>query len=319
MKKIKAAVIGVGYLGRFHAEKYRMIEGAELVGVVDTEIERARAVAEKNSTRAFSSYEEVIDEVDAVSVATPTESHLAIARAFLEKGKHVLVEKPIAGSAAEAEELIRAAESSGAILQVGHLERFNAAVVDLEGRITRPMYIESQRLSPFPNRSTDVDVILDVMIHDIDIILNLVDSEIRSVDAVGIPVVTSKVDLANARIKFANGCVADVTASRVSTEQKRMVRIYQSEGFITIDYAAQRISTTTLVPDKDHVYPRLVGEDHGIEKRDSLLDEISSFVECAATGAPPRVTGRDGLVALEVAERIQASVRASMEGFGKSI
>lgn len=315
MKKIKAAVIGVGYLGRLHAEKYSQIEEVELVGVMDIHPERAAEVAEQTKCRAFKTYEELFGLVDAVSVVTPTESHLKVGKDFLDRGKHVLIEKPIAVDTREAEELISTAEKAGVVLQVGHLERFNAAVVALEGRLGNPMYIESQRLSPFPNRSTDVDVVLDLMIHDIDIILNLVDSEVKSVDAVGIPVVTDKVDLANARIKFDNGCVADVTASRVSKERKRQIRIYQSDSFITIDYANQHILTTRIVPDRDGGYATLVDEDSDLEKRDSLLEEIRSFVKCSATGTSPLVSGRDGLVALEVASRIQSSVEASMKGF----
>jgi predicted dehydrogenase len=315
MKKIKAAVIGVGYLGRLHAQKYSQIEEAELVGVMDIDPQSAEEVARNTGSRAFKTHEELLGLVDAVSVVTPTESHLKVGMDFLEHGKHVLIEKPIAVDTDEAGKLIRAAEKAGVVLQVGHLERFNAAVVALEGRLTNPMYIESQRLSPFPNRSTDVDVILDLMIHDIDIILNLVDSEIKSIDAVGIPVITKKVDLANARIKFENGCVADVTASRVSKERKRQIKLYQSESFITIDYANQHILTTRIVPDESAGFARLVDEDLGIEKRDSLLEEIRSFVGCAATGGKPLVSGRDGLVALEVATRIQASVEASMKDF----
>ncbi len=313
MNKIRAGVVGAGYLGRFHAQKYAEIDAAELVGVVDIDRGRAEEVARLACTTPYTDYEELFGKVDAVSVVTPTETHCEIGLAFLSKGIDVLIEKPMAVTTAEAEALIKEAEDKGAVLQVGHLERFNPAVIALEGKLTNPMFIESHRLSPFPNRATDVDVVLDVMIHDIDIILNLVDSEVESVDAVGVPIISNKVDIANARMRFKNGCVANVTASRVSKESLRRTRIFQPDAYIAIDYAAQCISISRLVRGGDTPYPAINEERLEIERRDSLKDEIRSFLECSVTRTPPLVTGRDGKRALEVAAMIQAATKSSLE------
>lgn len=315
MKKIKVGVVGVGYLGRLHAQKYAMIEEAELVGVTDVDFDRAKEIAESVNTKAFPSYKDLIGKVDAVSIVTPTESHCRIGVEFLSKGIDVLVEKPIAVNTAEAEELIREAGKTKAILQVGHLERFNAAIVALGGRVTNPLFIESDRLSPFPNRSTDVDVILDLMIHDIDIILNLVNSEVESVEAVGLPVISGKMDVANARLKFRNGCIANVTASRASKDRVRKIRIFETNGYTTIDFANQHISVSKAVPGKDGGYPSLQDEELDIEKRDSLLEELKSFVSCSATRKKPLVSGHDGKRALEVAQMVQEAARISMANF----
>ncbi len=309
--RIRAAVIGVGHLGRFHAHKYAGLDNVELVGVADLNISGARKVAKEVGTRAYSDYRELIGKVDAVSVVTPTETHLKIGADFLSRGIDVLVEKPIAMDTGEAKKLVEAAEASNAILQVGHLERFNGAVTALAGRVNSPMFIESKRLSPFPNRSTDVDVILDLMIHDIDIILSLVNSDVVSVDAVGIPVVTDNVDMANARLRFANGCVADITANRVSRERQRVINIYQPKNNIHIDYAEQHITIAHITPDTEAGYAKLIDAELDIVKSDSLLEEIKAFLSCSATGKRPLVSGHEGLVALEVASQIQAAVAVS--------
>ncbi len=313
MKKIRAAVIGTGYLGRFHAEKYAALEGAELVAVVDSDIKRAEDLAEKLGTKACDSYSDIIGEVDAVSIVTPTKTHYSIGKDFLSKGVDVLLEKPMCVTAEEATGLIDEAEKSGAILQIGHLERFNSAVMALEGRLTTPMFIEAHRLSGFPNRGTDVDVVLDLMIHDIDIILNLVSAEVESVDAAGVPIITDKVDIANARITFANGCVANVTASRVSMEPQRRIRLFQPDAYISIDYAKQHISIYGREFKEGSTAPSIVGEELDIERKDVLFEEIKSFIECSREKKPPLVTGHDGRRALQVAQRIQESVKASME------
>ncbi len=336
--RIRTAVVGVGRLGGFHAEKYAQLEGAELVGVADIDMARAEEVAGRLGTTAYSDYRDLIPLVGAVSIATPTEFHLEIGRVFLEAGVHVLVEKPIAMDSREAALLVEAARRSGAVLQVGHLERFNPAVTALDGRVTRPLFIESYRLSPFPARSTDIDVILDLMIHDIDIIMNLVDEDIVEIKAMGIPVITPHVDMANARLRFSGGCVANVTASRVSRERARSIRLFQSDSIISIDYAAQHIYITRAekaapagggagdagaggaggvggVPGGPGAPGRLVDEDMEIEKKDSLLEEIRSFVNACASGGAPLVTGEAGKRALEVAERIQASVKKYMARF----
>jgi predicted dehydrogenase len=294
MKKIKVAVIGVGYLGRLHAEKYAAMDSAELVGICDLDVERANEVAAAAGTTAWSGYEELYGKVDAVSVVTPTESHCKIGMDFLSKGIDVLIEKPIAMDLDEAERLVAEAEKKKAILQVGHLERFNAAVVALNGRLRDPVFIESFRLSPFPNRSTDVDVILDLMIHDIDIILNLVDSDVDRIEAVGIPVISSKVDIANARLTFKNGCVANVTASRVSKERVRKINLFEHDACIGIDYATQSIEIARLVPSEGGGVSSLVDDEIKIEKTDSLNAELRSFLNCSATRTAPLVSGVDG-------------------------
>lgn len=315
---IKVAVIGTGYLGRFHAEKYAHLDGVELKAVVDIDMERAKEIAQGLATspsgpvKAYSSYEDIIDEVDAVSIVTPTNTHLTIGKEFLSKGVNVLLEKPMAMDSTEAEELIKASQKTGAILQIGHLERFNAAVMALKDREITPMFIESHRLSIFPNRGTDVDVVLDLMIHDIDIILNLVNSEVESVDAAGVPIVSSKVDIANARLKFKNGCVANVTASRVALEPMRRLRIFQADAYIAVDYAKQHISISKKDVDKESGALKVATEELDIEMKDSLNEEIKSFIDCCRSGKEPLVSGQDGKRALEVAQRIQISVSQSM-------
>jgi len=314
-RKIRVGVVGVGHLGRWHAEKYAAFENVDLVGVADVDSARAEEVAKNNGTVAYASHEALFGKVDAVSIATPTETHCAIGLDFISRGVDVLIEKPITIDTSEADRLIEAAEKAGRIVQVGHLERFNAAVVALNGRVVNPLFIESHRLSPFPYRSMDVDVILDLMIHDIDILLNLVNSEVESVDAVGIPVISDKVDIANARLRFANGCVANVTASRVSKAQVRKVRLFQHDAYVSIDYAAQHISITGVTPGVDGGFASLVDEGLEIEKTDSLREELKAFVDCSATGSTPLVSGRDGRRALRVAKRIQDSVEESMANF----
>ena len=316
-KKLRTAVVGAGYLGTFHAEKYATLEASELVAVVDTDAERAKEVAKKAGTEALTSYKELFGKVDAVSIVTPTESHYEIGLEFIKRGTHVLIEKPITVTTAEADSLVAEAEKAGVVLQVGHLERFNPAVVALKDRLTNPVFIESHRLSPFPYRSLDVDVVLDLMIHDIDIILNLVRSEVTSVDAAGIPVISRKVDIANARLKFENGCVANVTASRVSKETQRRMRIFQPATYMAIDFAAQHISISRLASTDGE--PRVENEELDIQRKDSLLEEIRSFLECSASGTPPLVSGSDGKRALEVAARIQTSVSESIAAMQKTL
>jgi predicted dehydrogenase len=313
-KKTRVGVVGAGYLGSLHALKYSQMEGVELVGVVDTDLARAEETAGRLKTRAYASHDALFGRVDAVSVATPTESHSSVGLAFLSRGVHVMMEKPIAATIAEAERLIAEAERGGAILQVGHLERFNAAVAALDGRVRGPVFIEAERLSPFPNRGVDVDVILDLMIHDIDIILSLVASDVERVEAVGIPVVSSRADMANARLCFGNGCVADVTASRVAAARVRRMTLYQPGECISVDYANQGLSISRPV-EAGRGQPGMASEDIGIEKVDSLKEELGSFLACSATGTAPVVSGRDGLKALKVARMIQEAAEASMSMF----
>ncbi|MFQ5585511.1 MAG: Gfo/Idh/MocA family protein [Thermodesulfobacteriota bacterium] len=315
MKRIRVGVIGAGYLGRFHAEKYAALDSAELVGVVDIDRKRADTLAAAVETQAFSSHTDILDKVDAVSVVTPTETHFDITRELLARGIDVMLEKPMTSTVDEADELIETAERCGALLQIGHLERFNAAVVALEGKDVAPLFIESDRLSPFPNRGVDVDVILDLMIHDIDIILNLVDSDVESVEAVGVPVVTGKVDIANARLKFKSGCVANVTASRVSKEMVRKTRLFQPDEYVSIDYAAQKIAIFRRERGAGGL-PRIVEEDITIERRDSLMEETRAFLTCVERREQPLVSGREGKRALLVAQQIQDSIQQSLEAVG---
>lgn len=315
MRKIKVGVIGVGHLGKFHAEKYANLSSVELAAVVDTDKKQADDIAAKLKTKAFYSYKDILskDAVDAVSIVVPTSLHYSIAKDFLASGIDVLLEKPITNTLKEADELIGIAVNKKAILQIGHLERFNAAVMAMDSIVNNPMFIESDRLSPFPNRGADVDVILDVMIHDIDIILNFVKSEIESVDAVGIPIITDKVDIANARIKFQNGCVANVTASRVSKERMRKIRFFQHDAYISIDYAHQHMAVFKKVSGKDGALPQIVEEDMKIEKSDTLLEEAKAFVDCVISRKSPLVSGEDGRRALEVAQRIQEKIEIRNE------
>ncbi len=309
-KKIKVAVIGVGYLGNFHAQKYAKIEGAELVGVTDADMGRANEVAAANGTKAFASYTELLGKVDAVSIVTPTESHYRIGMEFLQAGADVLVEKPIANSVQEAGELVRAAERAGRILQVGHLERFNGAMSALGDMVKSPSYIEAFRLSPFPNRSTDVDVVLDVMIHDIDLVLKLAGSEVEEVEAFGMPIVSDKDDLASARIRFKNGAVANITANRASKERVRKINVYQRDACIAIDYASQSVTVSRPTLDTATGLRPMVDEEIVSEKKDALFEELSSFVEACSTRKTPVVSGVDGKKALEVAVMVQLAIKS---------
>ena len=304
--KIKVAVIGVGYLGRFHAQKYAMMEEAELVGVVDSDPARAQAVAEEVKAKAFKDPASLYGEVDAVSIVTPTERHYRLGMDFLSRGVHVMMEKPIAAVSKEARALVKEAQASKAVLQVGHLERFNGAMLALGDTIKDPLYIEAVRMSPFPNRSTDVDVILDVMIHDIDLVLSIARSEPLKVEAIAFPVVSNgKSDFANARVTFKSGCVANITASRVSKERVRKINVVQPDAMITIDYAAQGLTITRTLPGGP--VASQVDDNITVEKKDSLLEELKSFINSIKTGKQPVVSGIDGTAALELAEQIQAA------------
>lgn len=302
---LSTAVIGVGYLGKFHAEKYTRIEGCRLVAVADPDREAAGACAERLGTTAVADYRELLGKVDAVSIATPTRLHHAIARDFLEHGAHVLVEKPITVTVAEADELIALAHERGRVLQVGHLERFNPALRAADKILTTPMFIETHRLAPFNPRGTDVDVVLDLMIHDIDIILDIVDSPVVRVDASGTPVLTRATDIANARIQFANGCVANVTASRVSSRTERRMRFFQNDCYLAVDFQNRRLSVhrkgeTEMYPG----IPEVVSEQREFDKADAILDEVQAFVDSIRNGTPPLVSGDDGRRALAAAIEI---------------
>jgi len=303
MKKIRAAVIGVGYLGRFHAQKYAAMDDVDLVGVIDINAERAGEIAGEANCTAHTDLSSLIDGLDAVSIAVPTSSHAEVSIPLLEKGIHVLLEKPISAHIHEAQQIIDAATRGNAILQIGHLERFNPALLKLADNIKQPMFIEGHRISPFKERGIDVDVILDIMIHDIDIILSLVKSPIASVEAVGVPVLTDDVDIANARIRFESGCIANITASRVSADVMRKIRIFQSNSYISIDFARASVDIYTLNEEKQ------IGHSHlAMSESDALAAEIRSFIDCIRTGTAVMVDGMAGLRAIEVAHTIKASM-----------
>jgi predicted dehydrogenase len=301
----RVAVIGAGYLGRFHAQKYAALPQVELVGVADPDPAAREGVARELGCAAFASHRELLGRVDAVSVVTPTPLHHLIARDFLEAGAHVLVEKPISVTVEEARELVDTAARRGRVLQVGHLERFNPAIVAVEGLLDRPRFVESNRLAPFKPRGTDVSVVLDLMIHDIDLIQTIVGAPVASIDAVGAPVFTDEIDIASARIRFDNGCVADATASRISMKSERKLRIFQADAYLSIDLQ-QKVLTQVRKgsgpPAGD--MPRVEIEERSFEPGDALRDEILSFLACIAHGRRPVVSGEDGMRALETAIRI---------------
>jgi len=313
MSKIRAAVIGVGYLGRFHAQKYAQLDACELVAVVDGREEVRNAVAAEVKSRAVADYRELLGQVDAVSVVTPTPAHFAIADAFLQAGAHVLVEKPITETPEQARELIRRAQQQRRVLQVGHLERFNAAILAAEPHLSTPRFIECQRLAPYKERGTDVNVVLDLMIHDIDLVQSLARSEIVSIDAIGTPVFSGEIDIANARIRFANGCVANTTASRVSLKTERKLRIFEDAAYISLDLQ-QKILTLIRrregVPQAGQLPVSI--EESNLEQGDALKSEIESFLDCIRNDRPPIVSGDDGLRALETAIRITEQVHANL-------
>ena len=313
MSKIRCAVIGVGYLGRFHAQKYQQLPNAKLVAVCDVNPKAAKAVSLELNVPAYMDYHDLFGEVDAVSIAATTNKHFEIAKAFLSQGIHVLLEKPITETVSQAEELIKLAQIHKAKLQVGHLERFNSARLALDPYLEKPQFIESERLAPFNPRGTDVNVILDLMIHDIDMIQNLVKSPIVSIVAQGTPVLTREIDIANARITFSNHCVANVTASRIIFKTVRKTRIFQSNSYISIDYQNKQFAV--FKKGNGEMFPGIpdiVQEQKDFEKGDALLEEIKSFLTCIEQDSIPLVTGKEGRDALETAERITSLIHNNL-------
>jgi predicted dehydrogenase len=313
---IRTAVIGFGYLGRFHAQKYASLPNSQLVGIADPSAAARAAAAAELQVAAHADYRELLGQVDAVSIVTPTALHFEVAKAFLEAGANVLVEKPMTVSIAEGAGLVEIAARFKRILQVGHLERFNAAVLAVQPTLTVPRFIESARLAPFKHRGTDVDVVLDLMIHDIDLILSIVRSPVVSVDAIGSSVFSKEIDIANARLRFANGCVANATASRVSLKTERKLRLFQDDAYLSLDLQ-QKILTVIrrgegAGPDG---MPQVAIDEKTYEQGDALKAEIEAFLEAVATGRPPPVTGEDGLLALRTAVSIGEQVASSMQKF----
>lgn len=307
-RTIRVGVVGVGHVGQHHARIYRELPAVELAGIADSDPAKLQEIRQLLDVPAFQDYRELFGRVDGISVAVPTHLHACIARDCLERGIDVLVEKPLAETLKEAEELTDLAVRRGRILQVGHVERFNGAVRALNRIVKAPGFIECHRLSPFPQRGTDVDVVLDLMIHDIDIILSLVKSPVTQVNAVGVPVLTDRVDIANARLQFASGCVANVTASRVSVERVRKIRIFQQDTYISLDYASQEIALyRRLPPDPASHPPRLpqiVREEVFVEKEEPLRLELTSFLSAVRNRSRPEVSGEEAVEALRVASQI---------------
>ena len=304
MKTPRVGVVGVGHIGKNHARLYAEIARTQFTAIYDTD----RAVAEQRAAefgvKAVASLDEFAEMVDAASIATPTNTHFEIARDLLTRNKHLLVEKPIADDTARASELAELAASRGLVLQVGHVERFNPVLSALEKRLTNPRFIEAHRLSPYPNRSTDIGVVLDLMIHDLEIILQLVRSPVQAVDAVGVPVLSRGEDIANARIRFENGCVANITSSRISPEQMRKIRVFQEDVYLSLDYQNQSGEMYQRTPEG------LKREAVEIEPGEPLKRELAAFIECAATGRSPKVSGFQAAAALELAVDITRRINS---------
>ena len=296
-------MIGVGHLGRHHARILSTLDGVTLTAVVDKIPDRAVEIAASTGSIALTDSAEILGRVDAVTVAVPTELHLDIAMPFLERGVSVLVEKPMARSLAEADEMIAAAQASGATLAVGHTERYNPAVAAVMPLVTTPRFIEVHRLGVFPERSLDIDVVFDLMIHDLDIILSLVTSEVTSIEAVGVPVLTPKYDIANARLRFASGCIANITASRISKDRVRKLRFFQPDSYLSIDYAAQEVEGARLIK-RDGAKPSIQGGSIPVQRDEPLKRELADFVAAVRERRAPVVDGAAGRRALELATRI---------------
>jgi predicted dehydrogenase len=309
VNEIRVAVIGVGHFGRLHAEKYRGLPGARLVGVVDADAERAASVAGPLGVETFTSLDQIRGKVDAVSVAVPTKAHFDVASACLRAGIHCLIEKPIAETVEQAARLVQLAKDQDRILQVGHLVRFDAAREAMAGLIDQPLFIECHRIAPFKPRGTDVSVILDLMIHDIDLVLDLVGRPIVDLDAVGVPVLGDHEDIANARLVFEGGCVANVTASRISMKSERTLRLFQRSGYARIDFVKRKFTYIRRGGPVVEGFPNFQIEERDLPETDPLKLEIASFVDCVREHRPPLVDGEAGLRALEAALRITKSLQ----------
>jgi predicted dehydrogenase len=313
---MRTAVVGVGYLGRFHAQKYASLPNSKLIGVADSSAAARDALATELGTEAVADYRALLGKVEAVSIVTPTPTHHAIAKEFLEAGAHVLLEKPMTVTVAQAEDLIRIARRKKLVLQIGHLERFNAAVQALQPIMGVPRFIESARLAPFKVRGTEVDVVLDLMIHDIDLILSIVRSPVVAVDAIGSSVFSKEIDIANARLRFANGCVANATASRVSLKTERKLRMFQDDAYVSVDLHQKVL---TVIRKGAGVgldgMPQVAIEENNFEQGDALMSEIEAFLQAAESGTEPPVSGEDGLAALRMAISITEQVESSRRQF----
>ena len=316
MDKVRVGVIGVGYLGKFHAEKYSRMDNVQLVGVVDSDRVLAEEVAARFDTRAFADYRDLFGHVDAVSIVVPTENHFSVATECLNHDLDVLIEKPMTATLEQADDLIKIARSRKRVMQIGHLERFNPAVIALKDIVHNPMFIEAHRLSIFKDRSTDVSVVLDLMIHDIDIIMNLVKSEIKSIHAAGAPVICEHADIANVRLEFESGCVANVTASRISTKNQRKIRLFQKDAYVSVDFTTRDI--TIIRRDESCASDLIPGMDIRqltFSEADALEDELASYIQAVGTRQTPVVSGNAGRQALEVALSITDQINAAIKPY----
>src|SRR5574341_198333 len=333
MSRLKVAVIGVGHLGKEHARVYAELPDAELVGVVDINSKQAEKIAKQhNAARYFLNYKDVIDKVEAVSIAVPTRSHYAIAKEFLQHGVHVMIEKPMTGTVSEARELIGIGKAKGVVLQAGYIERFNPVIVAIKKLSINPKFIECHRLSPFTFRSADIGVVLDLMIHDIDIILHITGSSVKKFDAVGVSVISDKEDISNVRIQFQNGCVANITASRVSLTPMRKMRLFSEDSYISIDYQKKdaliyrkspelrvkalnisEMDVSTIADLKSYVFGDLLKIEHiKMDDYEPLKKELESFVNCIVEHKEPVVSGEEGLRAIEVANEIVCEIEKNL-------
>jgi len=306
MRTLRVGVVGVGHIGSNHARLYAEIPSTEFCAIYDVDLAKANAIAKKYRVTPAQSLDEFAEMVDAASIATPTNTHYEVARSLLARGKHLLVEKPITDNTAHAGELAELAAQNELILQVGHVERFNPVLSALEERLTHPRFIEAHRLSPYPERSMDIGVVLDLMIHDLEIILHLVRSPVQTIDAVGVAVLSRGEDIANARLRFENGCVANITSSRISPERMRKIRVFQEDAYLSLDYEKQ----------SGEIYRRAEGrikrEKVEIAREEPLKHQLVSFVECAKSGRQPRVSGFQAIAALELAIEITKRIDPSV-------
>ena len=307
MSKIRVAVIGIGYLGEFHAEKYKANKNAELVAIVDTDRSRRDVVSKKLDVKSYSSYESIINEVDAVSIVVPTNLHYKVASYFISNNKHVLIEKPFASSVSEAKKLKKLASKRDIVLQVGHLERFNKAFVKLKNIVKNPVFIECNRISPFKIRGTEVNVIMDLMIHDLDIVMSLNNSNIKNIQANGASVLTNKTDIANARITFENGCVCNLSASRISEKIERKMRVFQKDSYFSLDYQDCELDSYKKVISGK--IKRIEKNKNNFINNDPLNEEIKSFIECIKKSENPVIDAADGIKALQYAIKISNLIK----------
>ncbi len=311
---LNVAVIGVGHLGKFHADKYAASADCNLIGVVDSDYDTARSIADKHGAEALTDYQAILNRVDAVSLVVPTSLHFPIAEACLSAGIHCLIEKPVTETIEQAQTLIDLANSKDLVLQVGHIERFNSVMMDIDDLLDNPQFIESTRLAPFTPRATDVSVILDLMIHDIDIILDLIDSPIQRISASGISVLSDEIDIANARLEFASGCVANVTASRISRKRERKLRVFQKDAYISADFQEKILAINRKGDQQtDNGFHEITHSEKTYQDTDALNLEILDFIHSIKTGAKPKVSGEDGKRALETAIQISSLIHSGVE------